>query len=128
MNNFGAFLLAPFPAAVLGAAISFFTGGFPRPVSVLLFYLLIFYAAQLLFGIAIRLWLRRRSSTAAGSFALGGLLMIALPAIPYLGWAATLKGQYASAIYFMALLLACGALIGLTYWWLTRPDVAKPGP
>lgn len=122
MNNVRAFLLTPFPAAVLGTAISFLSGGFPRPVSVLLLYLILFYPAQLLFGIPIRRWLLRRRRTTAVDFALGGTVMIAIPAIPYLAWATSRNGNPAVAVTLLFLWLICGGIAGLTYWWLARPD------
>ncbi len=125
MNIYGAFLLAPFPAAVLGAAIALAAGGSARPVPVLLFYVIALYAAQALFGVAIRLFLRRQGHTSPVSFTLGGLVMIAIPAMPYLGWSAMRNGFDGRVLIVLALWLICGGLTGLTHWWLMRPDVPR---
>jgi hypothetical protein len=84
MKAFPAFLTSPIPAAILGATVSWASGGYPRPVSVAVFYLLLLYGAQLVFGIAIRAYLLRSNRQSAASFALGGTAMTGVPAIAYL--------------------------------------------
>jgi hypothetical protein len=122
MKELRSFLLSPIPAAILGAIVSTATGGFPRPVSVAVFYLLLLYAAQLLFGIAIRAFLRRTNRRSASSFALGGTAMTGIPTIPYLVWAtAQNPASSSSAAVVLVLWLLLGALTGLSYWRLARP-------
>jgi hypothetical protein len=121
MKEIRAFLLSPIPAAVLGSIVSWASGGFPRPISVAVFYLLLLYAAQLLFGAAIRVWLLRSNRWSAASFALGGTAMTGLPSIAYLAWATAKNPDSSSnAIIVLALWLLLGALTGLAYWWLAR--------
>jgi hypothetical protein len=129
MNRVGAFLLAPVPAAIVGAAVSWGSGGFPRPVSIFVFYLLVIYAAQLLFGLAIRAFLLRTGRSSATAFALGGTLMIALPAVPFVVWAtAEHPHQLAKAPFVLALFLLMGAITGASAWLLTQPKEATQTP
>jgi hypothetical protein len=116
-----AFLLSPIPAAILGAIVSWASGGFPRPVSVAVFYLFQLYAAQLLFGVAIRAYLLRSNRQSAASFALGGTAMTGIPAIAYLAWATVQNPSSASrAAVVLVLWLLMGALTGLSYWRLAH--------
>ncbi|HEX8192440.1 MAG TPA: hypothetical protein VF552_06025, partial [Allosphingosinicella sp.] len=129
MNRVGAFLLAPVPAALFGGAVSWASGGWPRPVSLILFYLLMLWAAMLLVGLAIRALLLRAGKGGAIGFTLGGALMIALPAVPYiLSAVARHPGQRDSAPVVLGLWIAMGALTGLTAWLLSRerPKVSRP--
>ena len=129
MNRAAAFLLAPVPAAVVGGTVSWATGGWPRPVSLMLFYLLLLYAAQLLFGLAIRTFLLRSGNGTALGFALGGALMIALPAVPYVIWGVSRHPhQLASAPFVLTLWVVMGAITGLTAWFLTRTRAPPPPP
>lgn len=129
MNRAGAFSLAPVPASAVGAAVSWTSGGWPRPDTVFLFYMLLIYAAQLLFGLAIRAWLLRRGRASATGFALGGVLMIALPAVPYLVWAVQKHPhQLAAAPMILALWLIMGGATGLSAWYLTRLRETKRPP
>jgi hypothetical protein len=123
MKQAAAFFLAPLPAAVLGGIVSGLSGGHPRPVSVALFYLLLLYGAQLLFGIAIRLFLLRRGVRRASAFALGGTLMVAVPAIPYVAWAAVVHAYpLPYPVALLLLWLVMGGATGLAYWFIVRPD------
>jgi hypothetical protein len=121
MKEVRGFLLAPIPAAILGAFVSWARGGFPRPVSVAVFYLVLLYAAQLLFGLAIRTHLLRSQRSSATSFALGGALMTGIPSIVYLAWATTQTpiGSSTAAVV-LVLWSFLGALTGLFYWRLSR--------
>jgi fucose 4-O-acetylase-like acetyltransferase len=122
MKEFRLFLLSPVPAAMLGAIISQATGGFPRPVSVAVFYLLLLYGAQLLFGVAIRAYLQKANRRSALSFAIGGTAMTGIPATPYLLWAtAQNPGSSSNMAFVLVLWLLFGALTGLVYWRLARP-------
>lgn len=127
MNRAGAFLLAPVPASIIGAAVSWASRGWPRPDSLFVFYLLALYAAQLLFGIAIRAALLRSGLRSAASFAVGGIVMIALPTVPYVLWAVSEHpDQRASAPIVLALWLLMGGITGLTAWFLARPTAPPP--
>ena len=127
MKELRAFLLSPIPAAVLGAIVSWASGGFPRPISVAVLYLLLLYAAQLLFGVAIRAWLLRSNRWSAASFALGGTAMTGLPSIAYLAWTtAKNPDSSSSAIIVLIVWLLLGALTGLSYWRLARIDSKAP--
>src|SRR5688572_24671581 len=96
MKELRAFLLAPIPAALLGALVSWASGGFQRPISVAVFYLLLLYAAQLLFGVAIRAYLLRSQRSSAGKFAIGGALMTGIPAVSLLGVGSDPKSGHVS--------------------------------
>lgn len=123
MKQAGAFFLSPFPAAMLGGMVSWATGGFPRLVPVIVFYLLLLYAAQLVFGIPIRALLLKKGRTSAASFGMGGALMVALPTVPYLAWAVAKRpDSFANGLAVFTLWLICGAVAGLTYWLLVRPN------
>lgn len=128
MNRIGAFFLAPLPAAAIGASVSWASGGWPRLDTLFVGYTLVIYAAQLLFGLAIAALLLRKGRGSPGGFALGGALMIALPAVPYLFWSVDRNPhQQALAPTLLALWLLMGALTGLTAWCLIRRE-AKPSP
>ena len=127
MKELRAFLLAPIPAAILGAFASWASRGFQRPISEAVFYLLLLYAAQLLFGVAIRAYLLRSRRSFAGRFAIGGALMTGIPAVPYLAWAMTQNpDSSARAATVLVLWLLLGGLAGLAYWWLARPSTKAP--
>jgi len=122
MKEVRAFLLSPIPAAILGAIVSWASGGFPRPVSVAIFYLLLLYAAQLLLGVAIRAFLLRTGRRSATSFAFGGMAMTCIPSAAYLAWAAAQEPNSSSrAVVVLVLWLVLGCLTGLANWRLTRP-------
>ena len=122
MKQLGAFLLSPIPAAVLGAIVSWATGGFPRPVSLAIFYLLLLYAVQLLFGIAIRAFLLRSNRLSAASFAFGGAAMTGIPAMGFFAWAMVPHPDSSvRAVAVLVLWILLGALTGLSYWGLARP-------
>lgn len=128
MKPAGAFFLAPLPAAILGAFVSWASGGHPRPVSVAVFYLLLLYAAQLAFGLAIRAFLLKRRKRAAESFALGGAVMVALPAVPYVARGVTLRpDSLGTGIVLLFLWILMGAMTGISHWLLVRPDRTTPG-
>ena len=121
MNRIVVFLLAPLPAAVIGGLVSWGTGAHPRMVSVSVFYLFQLYALQLLFGLAIHAWIRRRGHRSIMSCAMGGAAMVAIVAVPYLLWASVTAGNSASRMMLVLLLwLALGAITGATAWALGR--------
>lgn len=115
------FLLAPLPAAAIGGLVSWGTGAHAHGVSVAVFYLLQLYVLQLLFGLAIHSWLRRRGHRSIMSFALGGAAMVAVVAVPYLLWASVTAGNSASQTSLVLLLwLGLGAITGASAWSLGR--------
>jgi heme A synthase len=122
----GAFFLAPVPAAIIGALVSWASGGFPRPVSVAIFYLLLLYGTQIIFGLAICAYLLRTNRRSVMQFGIGGLLMTSIPAALYLAWAtAKHSGPAANALFVFALWSALGALTGLCYWFLAQRHGGK---
>ena len=127
MNRLALFLLAPVPAAAVGAIVSWATGGYPRPVSVALFYLLQLYALQLIFGSAIAAWLRRTRRQSIGYFAAGGLVMVAVVAVPYLVWASSRpQNTLGRTVVVLSVWLALGAITGVTAWALMRRGQPEP--
>jgi heme A synthase len=122
----GAFFLAPVPAAIIGALVSWASGGFPRPVSVAIFYLLLLYGTQIIFGLAICAYLLRTNRRSVMQFGIGGLLMTSIPAALYLAWAtAKHSAPAANALFVFALWSALGALTGLCYWFLAQRHGGK---
>ena len=127
MKELRAFLLSPIPAAILGSVASWASGGFPRPVSVAVLYLLLLYGLQLLFGVAIRAYLLKAHRSSAATFAVGGALMTGTPAVAYLAWAMTQNLHSSSnAVVVLVLWLLLGAMTGVAYWWLARPSTKAP--
>ncbi|RZF64926.1 hypothetical protein EWE75_08670 [Sphingomonas populi] len=127
MKEIRAFLLSPVPAALLGALVSWATGGFPRPISIAVFYLLLLYIAQLLFGLAVRAFLINKMRKSPVDFAFGGAVMTGIPSITYLLWATIQReAHWAQGIEVLAVWLVLGALTGLSYWRLSRPSVKAP--
>ena len=117
----GAFFLAPMAAAIVGALVSWASGGFPRPVSLAIFYLLLLYGAQIVFGLAICAYLLRTNRRSVMQFGIGGLLMTAIPAALYLAWAtAKHPASTANVLFVFALWSALGAMTGLCYWVLVE--------
>lgn len=122
-----AFLLSPVAAAILGAIVSWASGGFPRPISVAIFYLLQLYVAQLLFGVAIRAFLLKTNRRSIINFFFGGIVMTGVPSAAYLAWAASQNPNSVSkAVVVLLLWMLLGGLTGLAYWRLTRPAVIAP--
>jgi len=123
----GAFFLAPMPAAIVGALVSWVSGGFPRPVPLAIFYLLLLYGAQIILGLGIRAYLLRTDRRSLVEFTIGGLLMTSVPAAPYLVWAmAKHPAPTATALFVFALWSALGAMTGLCYWFLAHRHGGKP--
>ncbi len=127
MKEVRAFLLSPIPAAILGAIVSWASGGFPRPLSVAIFYLLQLYAAQLLLGVAVRAFLLKTNRRSATNFIFGGMVMTGIPSAAYLAWAAAQNPDSSSkAVAVFVLWTFLGALTGLAYWRLARPVIKAP--
>lgn len=128
MKEIGKFLLSPLPAAVAAGCVSAATGAFPRPLSIIIFFCLLLYVAQLMLGIPIRLLLMRWRRVSVTSYALGGFAMTAIPTAPYVLWAMNLHGYPVSFVATFFWLMGCyGALTGFCYWLLARPDWRAPG-
>jgi len=123
------FLLAPVPAAIVAGCVSAATGAFPRPLSIIVLMCLLLYAAQLIFGIPIRLLLTRCRRVSTASYAAGGFAMAAIPTAPYVLWAMERQGYPLSFAATVFWLMGCyGALAGLGYWLLARPDRPAGNP
>jgi hypothetical protein len=115
MKRLFVFLLAPIPAAITGGLISWVTGAHPRGGSIAIFYLLQLYALQLVSGLAIYGMLRRSGRNSLAAFALGGLAMVAVIAVPYMAWAITLPDNTAAnTVAVLLIWLAFGAITGIT--------------
>ncbi len=127
MKEVRAFLLSPIPAAILGAIVSWASGGFPRPVSVAIFYLLQLYAAQLLLGMIIRAFLLRTNRRSAANFIVGGMVMTGIPSAAYLAWAtAQHPASSSKAVVVFVLWTFLGGMTGLAYRRLTRAVIKAP--
>jgi len=121
MNRIIVFALSPLPAAALGGLVSWATKAHPRPLSIGVFYLLQLYALQLIFGLAIYAWLRRTGRKSITSFALGGLCMVAIVAVPYLAWASgKAENTLGRTGVVLAIWLILGAITGIMAWVLLQ--------
>jgi hypothetical protein len=121
MNRIITFVLVPLPAAALGGFVSWVTGAHPRLLSVAVFYLLQLYALQLVFGLAIYAWLRRTGRKSITSFTLGGLVMVAIVAVPYVVWAmGKAENTLGQTGVVLGLWLVLGAITGVMAWVLLR--------
>jgi hypothetical protein len=121
MNRLGVFLLAPLPAAAIGGLVSWGTGAHSRGVSVAFFYLLQLYALQIVVGLAIYAWLRRTGRGSIISYMVGGLVMVAIVAVPYLLWASFRpENTIERAVVVLLLWLTFGAVTGASAWFLSR--------
>lgn len=121
MNRITTFALTPIPAAALGGFVSWATGAHPRALSVAVFYLLQLYAVQIIFGLAIYAWLRRTHRKSVTSFALGGLSMVAIVAVPYLAWASgKAENTLGRTAVVLVLWLILGAITGAMAWVLLQ--------
>jgi hypothetical protein len=77
--------------------------------------LLQLYALQLVSGLAIYGMLRRSGRNSLADFALGGLAMVAVIAVPYMAWAITLPDNTAAnTVAVLLIWLAFGAITGIT--------------
>lgn len=130
MNRVSAFVVAPVPAAVVGGTVAWTSGSAPRLDAVIFFYLLLLYAFQLLFGLALVALLVRAGKAGAIGFTLAGIAMVAIPAVPYILWSVARHPDLgALAPNVLGLWLAMGALDGLAVWLLTgrgRPPQPPP--
>jgi len=119
MREVRAFLLAPLPAAILGAIVYKASGDFTRFVAIAIVYLLVLYAVQLLFGLAVRAFLLRTGRRAAFHFAIGGTVMTGIPSLPFLAWDVARNAMlWSAATGVLVIWLMLGTVTGLAYGWL----------
>jgi hypothetical protein len=122
MRRLAGFLVAPLPAMLL--TIIWYSL-FPGPLmtaSMAVAVALYLYAVQLVFGVPLAIYLHRRSMV-GGAYGLAGAMMAGVPILIVVlwgkssqsgDWELALRGPYWCAIF--------GALAGLTYWWIVRPE------
>jgi hypothetical protein len=122
------FFLAPIPSAMLVAFWSVFGGAAIRPVSVGIFFLLLFYALQVLIGLPLGILVRRRWGGGAVACMFAGAATVGLPVLLYAFWALSSgrmdPEQAFRAVYWF---VGFGALNGLVFRLHARPD-RSPGP
>ncbi len=111
MRQILAFFLAPVPTVILMALFNY-----QRVIlSGVMGFLGALWILQLVFGVFIRIELRRRGKMSIGWHALGGALMFAIPGIPLL--LLPPHGQLGPTawVFVILIVLAMGALTGVTY-------------
>jgi hypothetical protein len=119
------FFLAPIPGGIVAAGFGATVGYAQvahRIIALFLFICLMLYATQLVFGIAIRAFLRRRNLATIGAYALGGLAMTSIPNLPYTAWSMSLGHPLTAASAYFALIALYGSITGISYWSIMRPD------
>lgn len=126
-----AFLLAPFPAALMQAilvALWPLRGGpaiYQHPASMFASMCLLDYALGLVLGVPLYLALRRRSANRLRFYALAGMLIGLVPMALWLLAVSRLPTPVGADVRAAeaALRLAIGGLLtGATFWLLARPD------
>jgi len=121
LRTLGAFVVAPFPAAliqsvVVGLAPKTGTGIFEHPASMFVGICLYFYIFGLLFGLPAWLVLRRRSA-ALRVYVLLGLIAAVTPiAAALLVMALRGQGSASIAIYDLMLFGLGGMIAGAVFW------------
>jgi hypothetical protein len=125
-----AFLLAPFPAALLHSIL---VAVWPRPglgiyqhsASMFVFICLFHYALGLVFGVPLYLALRKRRSQRLWAYALVGTLLVLMPMGIFIAWAAAYQPLPISplAVGYSLLRFGIGAVLtGACFWFVLRPD------
>lgn len=125
MKNLRGFFLAPLPAALLAAILGVTIGyaqATHRLVALFIFICLLLYATELVFGIAISIFLKRRQMTTLGFYALGGVAMTSIPNAPYTAWSISIGHPVSAGLAYFPLIALYGAVTGATFWVVIRPD------
>jgi hypothetical protein len=126
-----AFLLTPFPAALLHAVLVALwpmpgLAIYRHPASMFAAMVLVHYALGLVFGVPLYLALRRRSANRLRAYALAGLLIVIVPLALAFGWLVThapIPEGSGSRLVFVFLKFGIGGLLtGAAFWFLARPD------
>ena len=128
LRNILAFLLAPFPAALIMAGIVVVRprpgrGLFEHPVFMFLTVCVALYAIGLLFAVPIYVVLRRRGTSSLPSHAFTGGAIALAACGPLAAWGFAF-GHIPARIIAPAILLYTflGLLTGTTFWLIARPD------
>jgi hypothetical protein len=128
MRFFLAFLLAPFPAALIQAVIVAIWPGpgpgvYQHPASMFAAICLLLYVLALVLGVPTFLVLRRRDPVSLRTHAFTGTLMVLIPTALLMGFGlateripARLAGTTVLQLTFL------GLLSGVTFWLILRPD------
>lgn len=118
VGPFWAFVLAPIPAALVPALFSIAR----RPFTTFLVFLLILWAAQLVFGVAFRWFLARRGRLDWRTQILVGGAMTGLPTAAILAWGLVEPGRItpAIALAIQVFMMILGGVTGLFHWLLIR--------
>jgi hypothetical protein len=118
VGPFWAFVLAPIPAALVPSLLSIAR----RPLAAFLVFLLILWATQLVFGVALRWFLARRGALDWRAQILVGGVMTGLPTAAYLAWALVEPGRITPliALVIQVFMMVLGAVTGLFHWLLVR--------
>lgn len=123
MRLFAGFLAAPLPAAALTAI---WYSLFPGPLmaaSMAVAVALYLYAIEIVFGIPSAIFMHRRNVGGGATYALVGAVCAGLPLLLFVLWEARSRAQDWEMVirgpYWFAMF---GAISGLTYWLIVRPD------
>jgi len=126
MRRLAGFLVAPWPAALLAAIwYSFFPGPL-KAASMAVAVALYLYAIQIVLGIPVAIYMNRRKYVRGGTYGLVGAAIAGLPLLVFVLWGAqggsrdwemAMRGPYWFSVF--------GAIAGLTYWLIVRPDRSR---
>lgn len=125
-----AFLLAPFPAALIQSIVVALwpkegRGVFAHPLSMFVTICLLFYLVELVVALPLYIAVRKRIPQSMSSYGLSGALMVLLPIAVGLGVSVVRDGLSTYAvIYDLAFFAIGGFLAGMVFWHVTRPQSA----
>ena len=120
-----AFLLAPFPAALIQSVVVGIwpkagKGVFEHPTSMFVAICLLFYLVELLVALPLYLAMRKRLPRKPSPYGLAGTFMVLLPVTAGLSVAVTRGGLSAyQVIYNLAFFAMGGFLAGAVFWRVT---------
>lgn len=122
-----AFLLAPFPAALIQSIVVAVwpkpgMGVFQHPLSMFITICLLFYLVEIALGVPLHLAVGRRGSRTMLSYGVAGTLLVLLPVSVGLA-IAVFRGQLSAYIvgYDVLYFAVGGFMAGIVFWRVTMP-------
>jgi len=125
-----AFLLAPFPVALIQSTVVAIwpkpgMGVFEHPQSMFVAMCLLFYAIELLLGLPLHVAFRKRGPHRMMTYALTGALLALIPITVGLALTGSLSAY--AVTYNLALFGFGGFFAGWIFWYLVSPRVKTAG-